>query len=271
MRSLLLFLLLVATPAHAELLCDRNGCIDAVQHDDGVDLYAVNRGRHATMSFALTYETENLAPRINDRVRTVEPGDRVLMQRLRTVDGDQWRYEYEFRYKPGRLEARHDDSIEYALPLASGTTVRVAQSCNGSYSHNGARANAIDLPLAIGTPIHAARSGTVVYTRADSDRGGPSRAFYDDANEVTIEHGDGTLAMYSHLRKDGVAVAVGDRVLRGELLGHSGNTGWSSGPHLHFEVYTIDRELEVRSVPITFRVGERTLRCPAPDTLLVAD
>ena len=60
------------------------------------------------------------------------------------------------------------------------------------------------------------------------------------ANAVTLEHADGSLSRYWHMKKDSVAVAVGDQVVRGQTLGLVGSSGISSLPHLHFEVEDAD-------------------------------
>jgi murein DD-endopeptidase MepM/ murein hydrolase activator NlpD len=57
-----------------------------------------------------------------------------------------------------------------------------------------------------------------------------------------IYHEDGTFAEYVHLKKDGAQVSVGDMVSAGDFIAYSGNTGWSSGPHLHFMVFQFTKE-----------------------------
>lgn len=92
----------------------------------------------------------------------------------------------------------------------------------GSRSHN---AGAIDFPMPEGTPIYAIGAGTVV----NAGRGGPY------GNWVTIQHPNGYSSLYAHMVRTPV-VRSGQVVQPGQLLGHVGNTGVSSGNHLHFEV-----------------------------------
>ncbi len=73
----------------------------------------------------------------------------------------------------------------------------------------------------------------------------------DEANFVQIMHDDGTYAIYAHLQLDTVRVKPGQRVARGEYIANSGNTGFSSGPHLHFAVLR-NVGLRSESVPVTF-------------------
>lgn len=63
------------------------------------------------------------------------------------------------------------------------------------------------------------------------------------ANQVTLEHADGTRTLYWHMMKDSVAVEVGDEAACGTVLGMVGSSGNSSMPHLHFEVHDVDGEV----------------------------
>ncbi len=84
---------------------------------------------------------------------------------------------------------------------------------------------ALDLARSIGTPIKAADNGFVVIA-------GWSNAGY--GNYVVIDHGNGLQTLYAHLSR--IFVKPGDVVTRGAVIGNMGNTGNSTGPHLHFEV-----------------------------------
>ena len=69
------------------------------------------------------------------------------------------------------------------------------------------------------------------------------------ANRIVILHKDGTFASYVHLKYKGTLVKVGDQVKRGQKIGYSGNTGQSSGPHLHFVV----RKENDLAIPVYFK------------------
>jgi len=101
-------------------------------------------------------------------------------------------------------------------------------------SHKGERA--LDFKVKKGTKICAARDGVVIATREDSDKGGLKPENLSDGNYISIKHNDNSVAHYWHLKKDGVYVNIGDSVTAGQLIGESGNTGYSAFPHLHFEV-----------------------------------
>lgn len=120
----------------------------------------------------------------------------------------------------------------YVLPFPSGA-FRVIQAFGGSFSHTGSFFYSHDFVMPIGTPIVAARAGVVEAVEE-------SFVDYDNTlgheNYVIVAHTDGTFARYLHLTENGVIPGVGDTVLAGDTLGFSGNTGFSTLPHLHFDV-----------------------------------
>lgn len=164
-------------------------------------------------------------------------------------------YSYAFSYSwiKGSMDAKHDDSYLYRLPYARGTSKVVSQGYNGKSTHKGASSYAVDFIMDIGTKVYAARGGIVVDIKEDSNKVGYSEEYAKYGNFVTIEHNDATFATYYHLKKFGAYVKEGESVNRGDIIGYSGNTGYSSGPHLHFQVYkTVDAKSAV-SLPIKFR------------------
>jgi len=116
----------------------------------------------------------------------------------------------------------------------------VTQGPNGSFTHTGDDAWDIDLPL--GTRVYAARAGTVIFAReTEDDTCDPDVDEPEDpqceGNWVYVRHSDGSYARYGHLQKDQVFVRADDRVDRGDSVARSGNTGYSTGPHLHLETH----------------------------------
>jgi murein DD-endopeptidase MepM/ murein hydrolase activator NlpD len=139
--------------------------------------------------------------------------------------------------------------VEYAYPLQT-SELRIEQGWGGGYSHHDLQnRHAVDFAAAIGTPVIAARTGTVMEVEADFARAGlDTETFAGRANFVRIVHDDGTMALYAHLDVDGVRVRVGQRVRKGEAIGFSGNTGFTAGPHLHFTVQA-NRGMRLESIP----------------------
>ena len=126
------------------------------------------------------------------------------------------------------------DDYVYSLPYTPGSTYKVTQGYNGRFSHKGSNQYAIDWQMPEGTPVRAARGGLVVKIKDDSDKGGDSVKYDSYNNYVIIRHEDGTLGHYCHLQKSAVKVHPGQLVKAGDLIALSGNTGFSTGAHLHF-------------------------------------
>ncbi len=105
----------------------------------------------------------------------------------------------------------------YMRPVAGGIRTQ------GLHGYNG-----VDLASAYGAPIYSAAAGEVIISRA----GGGWNGGY--GNYVVVKHDNGTQTLYAHLSSN--AVAVGDAVSQGDVLGYMGATGKATGTHLHFEI-----------------------------------
>jgi murein DD-endopeptidase MepM/ murein hydrolase activator NlpD len=156
------------------------------------------------------------------------------------------------RYTPKLRYAMGDPRLlptqkSYPLPWRGGP-FRLTQGANGQYSHFTPKGRyAMDIAMPEGTPIVAARGGTVVKTENQQS----GRGNNPSGNYVRILHDDGTMGVYLHLMKGSVAVSEGSRVSAGSLLARSGNTGNSTGPHLHFVVQR-NVGLSLESIPLDF-------------------
>ena len=187
----------------------------------------------------------------------------------------EWHYTLTNCYTLGSQRAVHDDTFVYRLPYPAGQAFRVSQAYGGTFSHTGPERYAIDWRMPEGTPVLAARAGVVVAVKDDSQVGGADRRFESSANYILIQHRDGTIGNYAHLLNRGVKVKAGQAVETGDVIGLSGNTGFSSGPHLHFSVFKAKDGSERDSIPIKFRTEDRAATTllsgevyRAPSTLL---
>ncbi|MEG3191358.1 peptidoglycan DD-metalloendopeptidase family protein [Lysobacter sp. D1-1-M9] len=153
---------------------------------------------------------------------------------------------------PGDPDARPLDT-EYLLPLQQ-SRVRVHQGFAGRFSHADPQNRyAADFAAAIGTPVVAARAGRVMQIESDFDQAGLDRERYGGrANFVRVLHEDGTMALYAHLDINGVHVRVGEQVRAGQRIGLSGNTGFTTGPHLHFAVQ-VNRGMRLEAISFRMR------------------
>jgi len=134
--------------------------------------------------------------------------------------------------KSGRI--KDDSSHIYSLPYQEGKSVFLVQAYNSNMSHKNELS--LDFKMKPGTKICAARSGIVTALKEDSNEGGLKEEYLSKGNHIIIQHADGSIGMYWHLQQDGVLVNAGDTVEQGQLIGFSGNTGYTAFPHLHFQV-----------------------------------
>lgn len=151
----------------------------------------------------------------------------------------------------GDAKASHDDGYVYRMPFPGDQILPIAQGYHGAFSHIGNRAYAIDFEMPMNTPVCAARAGIVGDLRDGNESGGEDRIWAKHENKIAILHDDGTIGQYGHLQKD-FLVSVGQRVERGRLIAYSGSSGFSTGPHLHFEVWSAVNYSDQKSIPVTF-------------------
>jgi murein DD-endopeptidase MepM/ murein hydrolase activator NlpD len=149
---------------------------------------------------------------------------------------------------------KEDDSYIYSLPFENKKKVFLIQAYDSKMSHKGELA--LDFKVKKKTKVCAAREGVVIGARGDSDKGGLKPENMSDGNYVSIKHYDGSVAHYWHLNKNGALVKVGDTIAKGQLIGLSGNTGYSAFPHLHFEVVGNDGTGNYRQLPTRFKTNK---------------
>ncbi|MEU1817122.1 peptidoglycan DD-metalloendopeptidase family protein [Streptomyces roseifaciens] len=125
-------------------------------------------------------------------------------------------------------EASRKRADAWVAPLAE---YQVGQPFGKAGKMWAAKHSGQDLVVASGTPVMSVHGGTVV--KAGPNGGGDGPAY---GNAIVIKHDDNTYSQYAHLSQ--VKVSVGQSVSTGQVIGLSGSTGNSSGPHLHFEIRT---------------------------------
>jgi len=135
--------------------------------------------------------------------------------------------------------------FEWPIVLKSQGGIGIITQHFGEVSnlYRGKPHNGMDIGAPVGTPVFAGEDG-VILAVDNNDRSTWSK--YQYGKYVLIEHGNNLATLYAHLSDQ--TVAVGQAVKRGELVGYSGNTGYSTGPHLHFGLYWAPSIL-MKSVP----------------------
>ena len=205
---------------------------------------------------------KNIKPLEKRENEIVLQGKSSLKYAVLEVENSNAYYSYSFSWIMGSKDAKHDDDFVYRLPFKKETAHIVSQGYNGKKTHKGSSAYAIDFPMPEGTKIHAARGGLVVKTKSNSNVGGYDKKYASSGNYVRVLHSDGTMATYYHLKHKGVLVSVGDSVSKGSALGYSGNTGYSSGPHLHFSVFKATASLKNQTIPVKIISKEELIEGP---------
>jgi murein DD-endopeptidase MepM/ murein hydrolase activator NlpD len=228
------------------------------ERDGNLTHFIVDNNEYCEVTMTFEMKLKNLKGESSfPYTATFPPRQRSEAFALAPVDcAAKWEYSYTNYYKLGGNCVRHDDSYVYQLPYTPGLKFKVTQGYNGKYSHMGANQYATDWQMPEGTLVCAARGGVVVRAKDDSDRGGSSMEYDRYNNYVLIRHEDGTLGHYCHLQKGGCLVKVGQTVSSGEVIAHSGNTGFSSGPHLHFCVFKTKDGRERISLPVRFKTSD---------------
>ena len=241
------------------------------QEKPTIDVYQVEKGRYVEVwaknshfypvTVHLDVEEENMkSDRVIPLTTVVPHNTEKLLTRMYPGDPQQpWEYRTKYASYMGDIFAKPDKNFAYRLPYKLGDTFKVTQSYGGEFSHFDVLEYSLDFDLPEGTPVLAARGGMVVGVKEDSDEGGASRIYEDQANFVTILHSDGTFADYSHLQLNSVKVKIGDSVREGQLLGLSGSTGFVTGPHLHFDVKMVQEGGKYVTIPVKFATKEGTI------------
>lgn len=130
---------------------------------------------------------------------------------------------------------------EINIPVSNGVGIKNTKKVSEIPSHNGyyilpAKGrrsqglhgyNAVDIAAPVGTPIVASASGDVIVSKDYGWNGGYG-------NYIVLKHNNGTQTLYGHASE--VIVSVGQHIAQGQVIGYVGNTGKSTGPHLHFEI-----------------------------------
>ena len=204
---------------------------------------------------ALEEQNESLTASKQELQGEISESMKLLAEYIKTEEGKQAEYDAikaEEEALDDLIAAAEAKARELGMDDIAGTVGGYAWPCNGirwitskfggrqspggigSTNHKG-----VDIGTPSGTPVLAAKSGTVTWASWNGGYG----------NCVIISHGKGNSTLYGHL--SGYNVSVGDQVTQGQVVAYSGNTGNSTGPHLHFGVMENDTWVD----PLTYLTG----------------
>jgi len=170
---------------------------------------------------------------------------------------------------PGRPISTLVEGLVILPPFSASEEYPISQGFEGKETHDRPDSQyAIDLAMPVGTAVHAVRNGTVMDIEEDFNRGGIDfKKYAHKANHIRILHSDGTMAVYAHLDLASVSVRPGARIRAGQKIARSGNTGFSSGPHLHFAIQQ-NSGMQIISLPFRFQTPEGTAVTPETQQLV---
>jgi murein DD-endopeptidase MepM/ murein hydrolase activator NlpD len=218
-------------------------------------LYAVNSYFGPVEAEFILKDLKNMSVKRHTPRRALVPaaGELRVLSMNQTHKRSGYSYAWESRSVLGDPQAEHTPTEPYLLPLPPDKTFYISQAFLGEATHASHVQSeyAVDFPMPVGTAIHATRSGIVMDVSGDFFEGGTSEKMMEQANYVRVLHDDGTMAVYAHLELETVRYPIGKRIERGQILAFSGNTGFSTGPHLHFVIQK-NFGMELRSIPFEF-------------------
>lgn len=176
---------------------------------------------------------------VNKKTWTIPDGN---SQDIQDSKWDKW------NWLPGRISQVSEKTV--AHPLLAKPKVNFGPEQNSA--HVGKNKYAYDFPANEGTPVLAMEDGVVskVVQHYKKAHNNPKK---DESNKVEIIHADGTVSTYVHLKAQSARVKSCQKVKAGDIIGESGNTGYSSGPHLHVDVYKPLDGINYITLPLTFK------------------
>jgi hypothetical protein len=187
-------------------------------------------------------------------IRIVLPGqsEQRLLKVSAAGPGKSFSFRLSYQQMIGPPLHQLPDAVNYYPPFPLGLQFPISQGFDDELTHSEPpNQYAVDIVMPEGTPILAARAGRVMEMEDDFHGAAQKERYLNRSNLIRILHADGTMAVYAHLQPNSLRVRAGADISRGQWIASSGNTGFSSGPHLHF-VVQLNAGMSLESLPFRF-------------------
>lgn len=228
--------------------------IFTLEKDEAKNVLKVTNPIYAPMEISVWWEDARHKP-----IEMIIPANNEVL----VISDEQSLSNYMYDWHIGSPDADARKFL-YQVPIGSDVPHVVTQGFLGRFSHYVPSSEyAIDIAADVGTPVIAARPGTVAWVKDDYHLSGTQVYFLDKANFVSVLHDDGTYATYAHTLLGSATVKPGDQVEAGQMVAKTGNSGFSTGPHLHF---VIQRNAGMKTVSVPFQIADRNNEPIVPRT-----
>jgi murein DD-endopeptidase MepM/ murein hydrolase activator NlpD len=208
------------------------------QIENGYNIYADNE-EFCPVSIKIDFNVSNLnIGGGNNRVYVINAKNKKqLLTSLKvSKKGKAYKFSYKYWTNYGKHNNKgYEKEYKYDLPFKAPNKFKIHQGYNGDFSHQ--NENSLDFTMPVGTELTAVREGVVIKVIEKNNKNCSKEECQKYNNLILIYHIDGTFAEYAHIKHNGSKVKVGDSVSKGQLIGYSGNVGWSTGPHLHLVIF----------------------------------
>lgn len=227
-------------------------------YDGGTKLIA-NNDNWLPITFVLDYNPENLKASKKNGTYVVIPArtkgfEVVRFDKVNKSKGWKFNKGNTKVYLGDLTDTEFDEDYIYDLPFERNSSFKIGQGYDGTISHQNKFALDFDMP--VGTKIYACREGTVVQVVEKNSKRCDQPKCAEFNNLVKILHDDGTIMQYLHFKQNGIKVRPGQKIKKGEYIGFSGNVGWSTAPHLHIDLYLIDKTNNYQTIKTKFKTNK---------------
>ena len=226
-----------------------------VDHSDKIIKLYVDNYQYCPVTLNLSYKLQNLRLLKPDDTSYIIPAraKKFLLTKLERMHNNlPANLNFDDRYFYGiKNNASANLHYSYHLPFALGASNLVVQGPNGVLGHKDQ--HAVDFRMEYDSEVVAMRAGIVVQIIDTLNTVIKENSCTVKSNMLLVYHEDGTFAQYSHFKKNGIVVKVGDRVQEEQLLGYAGNVNFGREPHMHFEVFK-GLVSKKESIPISFLI-----------------